>query len=359
MSASGTRVAHSPWAALATVPDGSSRVFLSANVAQRLAELESDCCQAPSGTTLVTRTWHRLPAPGAMLDDIVATMAEVAGAVWPNWWGLDLASHGTRPAAEQGLRADLEDRAREQPAISVSWAMAAARLAAAGHLPLPSAHPAATQLKQLALAISPERLLLLLATTDNDASEPRLLALASGVEWVVRNSSAAVAVLLPGGLAEARALDPIRYQAIRMDPPHTGSQPSTPASSAEDRLRIWPVLGRPHPFSPGEQALARALGEDPELADLFEFNQPLTTQSGSHYVVDLLWRFGRLVVEVDGYHFHTTPDAFAQDRERDFELLISRYRVVRLTHDEVLTTPERALAKLRGAVRLCRTQTME
>jgi len=70
--------------------------------------------------------------------------------------------------------------------------------------------------------------------------------------------------------------------------------------------------------------------------------------------VDLLWRAGRLVIEIDGYRIHSGRTAFGHDRQRDYELLLSGYHVLRLTHDEVITDVARVLEKIHNVVRHCR-----
>lgn len=79
---------------------------------------------------------------------------------------------------------------------------------------------------------------------------------------------------------------------------------------------------------------------------------PVRTRAGSTFLVDLLWEAGRLVVEVDGYGPHSSRAAFARDRHRDYELAASRYRVLRLTHDEVMMPGTLALEKIRTLIAL-------
>jgi very-short-patch-repair endonuclease len=47
--------------------------------------------------------------------------------------------------------------------------------------------------------------------------------------------------------------------------------------------------------------------------------------------VDFLWRRESLIAEVDGYAFHGSPRAFAEDRRRDVELVVAGYRVLRFS----------------------------
>jgi very-short-patch-repair endonuclease len=55
--------------------------------------------------------------------------------------------------------------------------------------------------------------------------------------------------------------------------------------------------------------------------------------------VDLLWRACRLVVEVDGYAFHSTRAAFERDRARDADLQAAGLRVLRVTWRQIVDEP--------------------
>jgi very-short-patch-repair endonuclease len=62
--------------------------------------------------------------------------------------------------------------------------------------------------------------------------------------------------------------------------------------------------------------------------------------------VDFLWRDERLVVEVDGFQFHSTRAAFERDRQRDAELQGAGLRVLRVTWRQVVDAPYAALTNL-------------
>jgi very-short-patch-repair endonuclease len=111
-----------------------------------------------------------------------------------------------------------------------------------------------------------------------------------------------------------------------------------------------------HSRSPGEQRLADRLSRDDELASLFLCNPSVRTVRGSLYLVDLLWLAGKVIVEIDGYKHHSSFEAFSDDRNRDYELLISGYVVLRLPHDEVIGDIEIAIEKIRDVVRFRRNQ---
>ena len=62
--------------------------------------------------------------------------------------------------------------------------------------------------------------------------------------------------------------------------------------------------------------------------------------------VDFLWRDEGLVVEVDGFQFHSTRAAFERDRQRDAELQGAGLRVLRVTWRQVVDAPYATLTNL-------------
>ena len=64
------------------------------------------------------------------------------------------------------------------------------------------------------------------------------------------------------------------------------------------------------------------------------------------YEVDFCWRRERLVVEVDGYTFHTTRRKFENDRRRDAWLIAEGVRVMRVTWRQLTEEPEAMLVGL-------------
>jgi very-short-patch-repair endonuclease len=66
------------------------------------------------------------------------------------------------------------------------------------------------------------------------------------------------------------------------------------------------------------------------------------------YEVDFLWRAERLVVEVDGYRYHSGRAAFGADRIRDRELQRHGFVVLRFTDRELDTQPQAVAASLRA-----------
>jgi len=65
------------------------------------------------------------------------------------------------------------------------------------------------------------------------------------------------------------------------------------------------------------------------------------------FLVDFLWNERRLIVETDGYRFHSGREAFEDDRERDLRLKSLGYEVVRLTYRQVASESDQTAEMLR------------
>ena len=78
--------------------------------------------------------------------------------------------------------------------------------------------------------------------------------------------------------------------------------------------------------------------------------QPHTNIRVAGHEVDALWPHQRLIVEVDGFAFHSSREAFERDRARDADLQAHGYRVVRVTWRELTTRPEELAARLGAAL---------
>lgn len=75
-------------------------------------------------------------------------------------------------------------------------------------------------------------------------------------------------------------------------------------------------------------------------------SMPETNIKIGRYEVDLLWRVERVVVEVDGYAFHSTRLSFERDRLRDAELQAQGLAVVRVTWRQIVDTPAATVARI-------------
>jgi len=73
------------------------------------------------------------------------------------------------------------------------------------------------------------------------------------------------------------------------------------------------------------------------------------------YEVDFFWRDQRLVVEVDGFAFHSSRRDFKRDRRRDSSLSMRGLRVIRLTWGQIVEEPEATAALVAHHLAVART----
>jgi hypothetical protein len=246
----------------------------------------------------------------------------------------------------------LHEIAKSMPRVSRAWAERAVVKALGGRKPRDLDVALATELEQLCLVINRAGLVLI---TNSSASETEASALVHALEWMTRNALIAVAVLferLPEGKT---AYDRILYGVQRIE---LAESAASGASAHDFTTSTWlaPVQGMPHPLSATEQKLAKAIALDAELAPLFGYNLFVETVRGSRPKVDLLWSAGRLVIELDGFPDHGNRLAFMYDRQRDYELALSGFTVLRLANDEIAQDIGKAVEKIRDMVQLCRAR---
>jgi very-short-patch-repair endonuclease len=95
-------------------------------------------------------------------------------------------------------------------------------------------------------------------------------------------------------------------------------------------------------------ALTRSEAEERFLALIGKARLPVPEVNAvlAGYEVDFLWRADRLVVEVDGFAFHSSRSAFETDRQRDGHLSSRGLRVMRVTWRQIVDEPEAMLVRL-------------
>jgi very-short-patch-repair endonuclease len=90
-----------------------------------------------------------------------------------------------------------------------------------------------------------------------------------------------------------------------------------------------------------------------ELSDDRRLPRPLVNTVIEGRVRDFHWPLCRLVVEADSYRWHRSPSALNDDRERDVELTLAGFRVLRFTWEQVTDRPDyvvRAILSALGAL---------
>lgn len=100
-------------------------------------------------------------------------------------------------------------------------------------------------------------------------------------------------------------------------------------------------------------SLTRSQAEERFLALVRQAGFPhpeVNVRLGGH-LVDFLWRDERLVVEVDGYRFHSSRAAFERDRLRDAALEEAGLWVIRVTWRQLTEQPYALVARLARVLR--------
>jgi very-short-patch-repair endonuclease len=312
--------------------------------------------------------WPKLPDMPTIIDGVVKRLGKTAQSLWPQWYGTTLPTNGNVDDLLTILSRTPNNGSRVHAALMSPWLKASARRCTSGRVPVPKGFSNAAQLRQLALAIAPDALELLLCTESIQQTPKALLGLARAAEWIARETNCEVTVFVPQALAASTELDNINFSpfAFEMDSPDPPNSFDLfiQEEPVEEKVQhcekadcfLWPVQGRPHPNSPGEQLLAKRLEEDETLCSLFEYNAKIHTVRSNTIQADLVWHSGKIAVEVDGYHWHRSRASFSNDRNRDYELLISGYLVLRIPHDEIMNNVETAIRKIRDVVRFRRAE---
>jgi hypothetical protein len=256
------------------------------------------------------------------IDRVLDDLADLAAAQWPDW---------NPPDTEKS------------PRLLPAWRLAATRFASEGRRPRFPRLARETEFVHL-LSVLPD--LALLAEVDSLRSE-RAAPIIAALEWCRRHGAAVVAML-----GEEPAPEPpwdlLLYDAVMVEP--------SPVEPAAHRLILSPSSDIASRGSTIERRMREALRAAPDLAGLFEDEVTLRLGAlGLTPRVDLLWREGKVVVELDGPEHERDPN-YGADRHRDYELLVAGYLVLRLTNAEVQLDLGRSLEKVRRVVSLTRGQ---
>jgi very-short-patch-repair endonuclease len=103
---------------------------------------------------------------------------------------------------------------------------------------------------------------------------------------------------------------------------------------------------------PDDPAFARSKAEE-KLLDIVrraKLSRPEMNVKVLGYEIDFLWRGERVIVEVDGYVFHSSGRSFVEDRRRDAELTAAGYRVLRFTWSDLRDDRLKTVVRLAQAL---------
>jgi very-short-patch-repair endonuclease len=81
-----------------------------------------------------------------------------------------------------------------------------------------------------------------------------------------------------------------------------------------------------------------------------ELPSPEVNARVARYEVDFCWRAERVVVEIDGYAFHSSRAALERDHRRDTELQQMGFIVIRISWRELREQRLRVVARVAGAL---------
>lgn len=80
-------------------------------------------------------------------------------------------------------------------------------------------------------------------------------------------------------------------------------------------------------------------------------NEPLVLE-GERFHPDARFDAERLVVEADGFTFHSDRHTFIHDRRRQNRLVLAGWRILRFTWDDLTTRPQEVAAEVKAALAL-------
>ena len=390
------------------IPPGTARVFCSRDLAALIEYVEHSPFPDGFRSRIVGRVWTTIPSREAFLDDLLDLLADTVLATYPGWQSddaaLDFAVHDKAAALSGNAVVEPRASARAKIGILPEWFEAAVAQCEAAKSPILPKFDREVQIGQLARVLRADRLILLVAFEPDSVEESEGKVLSDLLRWLAGLTGLRIGVLFPESVLRAtQSLEGISYGAVRFEvdtardaardggvcgapaiqvEPDSSSRPDgsdaqttgtdaigtdatgidtdrTGTTEKQTATRLAaPIIGVPHPFSPAERELARLLEADAQLRGLFRYNWPVVTRRGTRHIVDLLWEDGGLILEVDGYSTHSGRRGFKNDRIRDRELLMTGFRVVRMTHDEVMGDPIRMIALVRELVRFCRDHSL-
>lgn len=106
-------------------------------------------------------------------------------------------------------------------------------------------------------------------------------------------------------------------------------------------------------------AFTRSVAEERFLGLIREAQLPTPAVNAriGEFEVDFLWLAHRLVVEIDGFAFHSSQRSFENDRLRDAQLAARGLRVIRVTWRQLDAEPMAAVARIAQALALAGSAT--
>lgn len=144
----------------------------------------------------------------------------------------------------------------------------------------------------------------------------------------------------------AAIMDSLRQRSIRADDLSSALAAFGGRTGNRKRTRIVRAAIR-NPWSFAEAVLHRILLE--AGIDGWAANAAVRAR-GRTYQADVLFGAERLIIEIDGYEVHSQRNQFTTDRERQNDLVLAGYRVLRFTWEHLTQHPEYVIRVVRAAL---------
>ena len=122
---------------------------------------------------------------------------------------------------------------------------------------------------------------------------------------------------------------------------------SSPGRAGNVVRRILLERSRSNPWSEAERHLHDLL--DAAGITGWSANDPVV-EDGQRFHPDVVFRAARLILEVDGFAFHSGREVFERDRRRQNTLVINGWQVLRLTWRMLTEDPDGVIALIRRAL---------
>ncbi|GGM14668.1 hypothetical protein GCM10012279_35980 [Micromonospora yangpuensis] len=256
--------------------------------------------------------------PAGFVRAVLTELERIAGALLPGWLPEAAELTRTDPFSTAAVRAAAVERAHGSPHFAPFLAQLATG-ALVGRSPA-GAFPLEVRCLGLSRVVAEgfgrSRLVLLVEVPPGLTADQER-AFAAGAEWLAHHGRSGVWLVGP----PLRAVDRVPRVPLTL-------RPAAPAPRPPE------VVGRPHPASAAEAALEAALAAQDWSAGRV-WNQSYQSHALTAPVrLDLLWPAERCVVEVDGPE-HCHPARFEADRQRDVQLQLDGYAVLRFTNARI------------------------
>ncbi len=130
-------------------------------------------------------------------------------------------------------------------------------------------------------------------------------------------------------------------------------------SDVVERFPYHPGVSRLKPFVDVRGGATRSDWERafPAFCRRYGLPEPIMNARVAGHEVDALFPDAKLIVELDGWTFHSTRESFERDRDRDADTLAAAHNTVRLTWQRMHGRPAKEAARLQEILEWCRQRT--